>query len=60
MTAYRLQPTFNGISDAMLEAIDVLASGSVTRDEHNFWFESNATQEQIDTLCTEFNLIQIE
>lgn len=59
MTTYHLKPTFNGINDEMLEAIDALADGSVIRDEHNFWFESEAAQEAIDTLCQTHNLIQM-
>ncbi len=59
MTTYHLKPTFNGINDEMLEAIGLVASGSVTRDEHNFWFDSDATQEQIDALCEAQNLIKV-
>lgn len=59
MTLIHLKPIVNGITEEMLTAIDEIKSSSVTRDEHNFWFETNVSQAVIDDLCTELNLEQI-
>lgn len=56
MTTYHLKHKFNGINDEMLIAVDAIADGSVARDGHNFWFESNVDISVINALCDEYNL----
>jgi len=60
MRSIHLRSIFNNINDEMLDAIDTIKSDSVKRDEHNFWFDTNASQQVIDDLCAEFNLIQLD
>lgn len=53
MANYHLKPQFNGITDEQLMAIREIAIGrSVSRDEHNFWFDTNATLEEVEAVCS--------
>lgn len=60
MIHIHLKTIYNGINDSMLEAIDLLASESVTRDEHNFWFDTDASQQEIDAVCQTFGLVRVD